>query len=92
MSVSRRHIFPLAGLAAIGVTQPSEARAPATDNVGQALTISIRHTYAGIGWEVFTPDPEYTARWRPGMAIAYRWMPLGEFLAEIEKECGIASA
>lgn len=83
--LTRRHIFPLAGVAVLGTTV-GKAETPTVSDYHGALKISLRHYGC---WEVQVPMKD--TPWRPGFPVAVEWISLERFLAEVEKECGIAS-
>lgn len=82
MKLSWRHIFPLADLAMVGPVSIGEARTPSTNLVLSGLNISLR--YHGHGWEVMVPMQNQ--KWYPGYQLAIEWIPLTDFLSQIETE------
>ncbi len=80
MTVSRRHLFPLAGLAALSPVSVGANELPAA--ASQGLKISLR-LFAGE-WEVMVPAQDQ--KWQPGWPLAIEWMPVQQFLDEVKKE------
>lgn len=77
MKLSRRGLFPLSAAGIVGAA--SQVKATEIDENG---AISMKLVYDG-GWQVLVLDmwPD----WRPGYKIAYRKMPVEEFLDRLDK-------
>jgi hypothetical protein len=93
MTATRRDLFALGGLAALGSIGPVEA-ADLDVRSSSALRISVVFEHGK--WQVAVPDFESMAYgdahgwgWRPGMAMQYKWVPLEEYLAQVEEVCGL---
>src|SRR5690348_9099407 len=75
--LSRRLLFPLAGLAAIGPVQVAAAQTPNARMDGSyGLNVSLR--FDSGRWEVMVPMRDQ--EWCPGRAVAIEWMPIDHFL------------
>ena len=87
MSISRRSLFPLAGIAVTGIT-PADA-APQYDPASHGLMLRIQWSYGK--WVVPTPDFDCMDEmgWKPGMAIPWKHVELSEYLKQVEVACGI---
>lgn len=49
--------------------------------------VNVRLAWQHEGWTVLLPDwKNLSEYWRPGMAVPSKWVPLAEYLGELERE------
>lgn len=87
---TRRDLFALGGLAALGSIGPVEAANIDFPSHGLRVSLVIRDG----GWQVVVPDFDHMdvetwVGWRPGFAVPYKGMPLEEYLVQVEEICGL---
>jgi hypothetical protein len=92
--LTRRSIFPLAGVTAITPLIAGGATAqPVIDPLTWGLQISLRWQNYRDGWYVSIIDwdnlPEY---WNPGMVPMFKHVPLAVYLAEVEEKLKLRPA
>lgn len=79
MSLTRRSLFPIAGAVSLSAVTVGKADTPVADHHG--LNVSLRLSYTGQ-WEVMVPVE--TKGWRPGWPYIIEWVPLADFLKDVE--------
>lgn len=94
MTASRRDLFALGGLAALGGVAPVQGAELDVSTYG--LRVSL--VYRPEGWAIVVLDydsmddgPYYTG-WRPGFAPVFKYVPLADYLAQVEEICNIKKA
>ena len=87
MALSRRSLFPLAGLAATGITVADAS--PQYDPTSYGLMVRLRWSCGE--WMVTTPDWDALENmgWYPGMALMWKHEPLKNYLKQVEDACGL---
>lgn len=85
---SRRNILGVlgaGGLTPFAFATASEAKPPELEHYGLNISLSWRGE-----WCVAVPMNGGTnSPWAPGQPVAIEWMPLSDYLAALETECGI---
>lgn len=79
MTLTRRSLFPIAGAISLSAVTVGKAETPVADHHG--LNVSLRLGSDGK-WEVMVPAR--TDLWRPGFAYFVEWVPLMDFLNDVQ--------
>ena len=91
MTLSRRSLLPLAGLAATGITVADAS--PQYDPMSYGLMVRMTWVPYKRTWMVVVPDWDAMDNmgWYPGMALMWRHEPVESYLKQIEIACGLTN-
>lgn len=85
--LTRRSVFGVAGIGAVGFPQNTGA----TEFDPMSYGLNTKLIWRNGHWEVVVVDWEGNQRlnWLPGQAPLYKTVPLREFLADVQEACGL---